>query len=287
MTRIAVLTSGGLDSAVLLADLAGANTVFPVYIEAGLAWEAREKRALQAYLAALGLANVQPLTVLEMPVRSFYGRHWSTTGVEVPGYDAPDSAVYLPGRNVLLIGITAVWCALNNVSGIAIGSLDDNPFPDATPAFFEDYGRLLSGALDHPLQVMAPYRNRHKSQIIAGFAYLPLELTLTCMAPVLNMGDTPIPPVLDMGGTPKPPLKGRPEAASTPNMGDTPIPPAAMNLGDSPKPPLKGGTGERAGGLNEVGAGVTLVHCGDCNKCRERREAFRDAGIEDRTRYAR
>jgi tRNA(Ile)-lysidine synthase TilS/MesJ len=42
MTRIAVLTSGGLDSAVLLADLAGANTVFPVYIEAGLAWEARE-----------------------------------------------------------------------------------------------------------------------------------------------------------------------------------------------------------------------------------------------------
>jgi 7-cyano-7-deazaguanine synthase in queuosine biosynthesis len=28
------------------------------------------------------------------------------------------------------------------------------------------------------------------------------------------------------------------------------------------------------------------MHCGDCNKCRERREAFRDAGVEDRTRYA-
>ncbi len=217
MARIAVLASGGLDSAVLLADLAQEHSVFPVYVEAGLAWESREKRALEAYLAALDLPNVQPLTVLEMPVRSFYGAHWSTTGEDVPGYEAPDSAVYLPGRNVLLIGVTAVWCALNDVSGIAIGSLDDNPVPDATPAFFEDYGRVLSGALDHRLQVMAPYRNRHKSQIIAAFAHLPLELTLTCMQP-----------------------------------------------------------GERDG---------RFIHCGDCNKCRERREAFAEAGAEDRTPY--
>jgi 7-cyano-7-deazaguanine synthase len=218
VAQIAVLASGGLDSAVLLADLAREHTVFPVYVEAGLAWEAREKRALAAYLAALDLPNLQPLTVLEMPVRSLYGRHWSTTGEDVPGYDAPDNAVYLPGRNVLLIGVTAVWCALNAVESIAIGSLDDNPFPDATPSFFADYGRLLSSALEHPVQVIAPYRNRHKSQIIAAFPRLPLELTLTCMQP-----------------------------------------------------------GEDSGGF---------VHCGDCNKCRERREAFRDAGVEDRTRYA-
>ena len=218
MARIAVLASGGLDSAVLLADLGREHTVFPVYVEAGLAWEAREKRALAAYLASLDMPNVQPLTVLEMPVRSFYGQHWSTTGEGVPGYEAPDSAVYLPGRNVLLIGVTAVWCAINDVDAIAIGSLDNNPFPDATPAFFEDYGRVLSAALDHPVQVMAPYRNRHKSQIIAGFAHLPLELTLTCMQP------------------------------------------------------------DEADGR--------FVHCGDCNKCRERREAFRDAAVQDRTRYA-
>jgi 7-cyano-7-deazaguanine synthase len=218
MARIAVLASGGLDSAVLLADLARENTVFPVYVEAGLHWEPREKRALESYLGALEMPNLQPLTVLEMPVRSFYGQHWSTTGQGVPGYEAPDAAVYLPGRNVLLIGVTAVWCALNDVEAIAIGSLDDNPFADATPAFFEDYGRVLSDALDHPLRVMAPYRNRHKSQIIAEFWQLPLELTLTCMQP-----------------------------------------------------------DEDAEGF---------VHCGDCNKCRERREAFRDAGAEDRTRYA-
>jgi 7-cyano-7-deazaguanine synthase len=217
--RLAVLSSGGLDSAILLADLARENTVFPVYVEAGLAWESNEKRALEIYLEALALPNLQPLTVLEMPVRRLYGEHWSTTGEDVPGYEAPDSAVYIPGRNVLLIAVTAVWCALHDVSAIAIGSLDDNPFPDATPAFFGDFARLLSGALSHELRVMAPYRRRRKSEIIAAFPHLPLHLTLTCMAP-------------------------------------------------------------RSSGEGD------LLHCGDCNKCRERREAFAQAGVPDKTEYA-
>jgi 7-cyano-7-deazaguanine synthase len=29
------------------------------------------------------------------------------------------------------------------------------------------------------------------------------------------------------------------------------------------------------------------LHCGECSKCRERRDAFNEAGIEDRTQYAR
>jgi 7-cyano-7-deazaguanine synthase len=28
------------------------------------------------------------------------------------------------------------------------------------------------------------------------------------------------------------------------------------------------------------------LHCGRCSKCRERRDAFVEAGISDRTRYA-
>lgn len=218
MDRVAVLASGGLDSAVLLADFGRESTVFPVYVEAGLSWETAEKQALEAFLAALDRPNVQPMTTLELPARNLYGEHWSTTGEGVPAYQAPDSAVYLPGRNVLLIGLTAVWCALNNVSAIAIASLDENPFPDATPRFFEEYGRLLSGALSHQLRVIAPYRGLHKADLVARFADLPLELTLTCMAPRID--------------------------------------------------------------------GQGVVHCGACNKCRERQEAFRSAGVADRTRYA-
>jgi hypothetical protein len=46
----------------------------------------------------------------------------------------------LPGRNVLLIGVTAVWCALHDIGMIAIGSLDANPF-------FEGYGAAGGEAL--------------------------------------------------------------------------------------------------------------------------------------------
>ena len=215
--RIAVLASGGLDSAVLLADLARQNTVLPVYVAAGLAWERHEQTALRAYLEAIACDNLQPLTVLDMPSRGLYGpQHWSVAG-RAPAYDEPDETVYIPGRNVLLIGVTAVWCALNDIGAIAIGSLDGNPFPDATPAFFDDYGRLLSGALDHPLEVIAPYRHLHKEQIVALIPGLPLHLTLTCMAPV------------ERDGVP--------------------------------------------------------LHCGACNKCRERREAFAAAGVADLTAY--
>lgn len=218
MERVAVLASGGLDSAVLLADFARENTVFPIYVEAGLAWEEQEKRALEAYVAAVASPNFQPLTTLEIPVRRLYGPHWSTTGEGVPNAQAPDKDVYLPGRNVLFIGLAAVWCAIHNASKVAIGSLDDNPFPDATPQFFADYGRLLSRSLSHAIELVAPYRHRHKSEIIAAFPDLPLELTLTCMAPI-------------------------PEATGP-------------------------------------------VHCGACNKCRERHDAFVQAGVADRTRYA-
>lgn len=181
MDRVAVLTSGGLDSAVLVADLAQNADVFPLYVEFGLAWEAAEQKALQTYLAALNGARVAPLTTLAVPADRVYGRHWSLTGEDVPDSEASIDADYLPGRNVLLLGVTAVWCALHDVHRIALGSLMQNPYSDATPEFFADYSRLLSGALSHGIEVVAPYRGMEKSDLIRAHPELPLHLTLTCI----------------------------------------------------------------------------------------------------------
>jgi 7-cyano-7-deazaguanine synthase len=122
-------------------------------------------------------------TVLPVQVEAMYGDHWSVTGKSVPGADEPDEAVYLPGRNILLISLAAVWCSTHDVSRIAVGSLGGNPFPDATPSFFENLAHVLGAGLNHSIQVEAPYRGLHKSDLITRFAQLPLALTLTCMAP--------------------------------------------------------------------------------------------------------
>ncbi|MFT3881014.1 MAG: hypothetical protein QM703_15300 [Gemmatales bacterium] len=97
----AVLTSGGLDSAILLAFVARQHpdaVVTPIYIRAGLAWEAVELEYLHLYHAALLMKfpNIQPLVVLDEPTGDLYGRHWSTTGEQVPDATTPDEAVYLP-----------------------------------------------------------------------------------------------------------------------------------------------------------------------------------------------
>ncbi len=214
MRKIAVLTSGGLDSCVLLADLARHAEVRPLYVRAGLVWEDEERRAIQRFIDELNSPNVRPLVELSAPMRSIYGDHWSMTGVDVPKPGDADDAVFMPGRNIVLIGLAAVWCSTRGVNAVAIGSLGGNPFPDATPEFFDAFGAALSRGLAHDIEVLAPYRGRSKVDLIRENRHLPIEFSLTCMTP------------------------------------------------------------------------VDALHCGRCQKCEERIDAFTDAGVQDRTEYA-
>jgi 7-cyano-7-deazaguanine synthase len=212
-----VLCSAGLDSAVLLAEEARAGTVTPVYVSAGLAWEAAERRALERLLASPSFAGrVHPPVVLELTMRDLYApTHWAIRGTP-PAFDTPDEDVYLVGRNVVLLAKTAVLCAQRRIGRIALGPLAGNPFPDATPAFFAAMARALSLGLAHPLAIVAPFAALHKDEVVKrGIALgVPLELTLSCMSPRDDR------------------------------------------------------------------------HCGQCSKCRERRDAFREAGAADPTVYA-
>ena len=183
MDRIAVLSSGGLDSCVLLAEEAKTAEVYPIYVRCGLAWEEMEREALGVFLRALNDPHVKAITTLSAPIETMYGGHWSVSGDAVPGAEESDSSVYLPGRNILLIALAAVWCSTHDVSKIAIGSLAGNPFPDATPKFFSDFASALSSGLNHNIEVKAAFRDLRKWELIKQFRHLPLGSTLTCMAP--------------------------------------------------------------------------------------------------------
>lgn len=188
---IAVLASGGLDSCALLAALAQETAVHPLFVEAGLAWEREEQKALQAFIDAVEMPSIQPVETLEVPVGSLYRNHWSVTGEGVPGADTPDEAVFLPGRNILLLSHASVWCSLRGVHQIAMGTLNDNPFSDASPQFFRRLGDVLSEGLDHPIEVVTPFRQYPKWEVIRDYGRLPLEFSLSCMAPVngIHCGD--------------------------------------------------------------------------------------------------
>jgi 7-cyano-7-deazaguanine synthase len=217
LTPTAVLLSAGLDSGVLAASEALRSRVHPIYVSTGLAWEAEELAALDRLLASAPFASrVEPLARLAFTVRDLYPpTHWALRG-EPPAFDTPDEDVYLTGRNVILLSKAAIHCAQHRITRIALGPLAGNPFPDATPQFFDAMARALSLGLAHTIEIATPFTSMHKSDVIRLGVELgvPLELTLSCMNP-------------------------------------------------------------RDG-----------FHCGQCSKCRERRDAFNEAGVADPTRYA-
>jgi len=184
--ELVVLASGGADSSILLVDEAAqGRVVWPVYIRFGLAWEDVEEAHLRRFLGAVSdQPLIRALTVFELPIADVYGPHWSVSGTDVPDEATPDEAVYLPGRNVLLLAKTAVWCALYGVGTIALGTLRGNPFADSSPAFFSAFAALAATALGHPLEVITPFAKMSKAEVLERGRDLPLEHTFSCVAPV-------------------------------------------------------------------------------------------------------
>jgi 7-cyano-7-deazaguanine synthase len=193
----AVLFSGGLDSAVLVAEEAARVDVQPVYVSVGLAWERAERAAAERFLEAARIARVRPAASLAVDMSDVYpATHWGRTG-RPPAYHTPDEDVYLLGRNIVLLGKAGVYCASAGIERLALGTLDHNPFPDATPAFRTAMAAALSLGLAHPLDIAAPYAAVRKAEVIRRGAALglPLELTLSCMNPVKVPGVPEIPEV--------------------------------------------------------------------------------------------
>ena len=196
MPRTAVLFSGGLDSAVLLArELEGHEAqrgTQPIHVRSGLAWEDAEGRAIERLLAVAPFAGrVAPVITLTVDMREVYPpTHWAVTGTP-PAYDTPDEDVYLEGRNIVLISKAAVLCARLKIERLALGPLAGNPFPDATPEFFGAISQAMSLGLGRPLSVVAPLASMHKENVIrlGQSMGVPLELTLSCMNP--QPGDVP------------------------------------------------------------------------------------------------
>jgi 7-cyano-7-deazaguanine synthase len=185
---VAVLASGGLDSAVLTAEFLGEGRVVqPIYIRFGLAWEHTEEAHLQRFLDTLPNPGLRSLVTLDLPVADTYGSHWSLSADDVPDADTPDEAVYLPGRNLLLLAKSSIWCALHGYPVIALGTLKGNPFADSSREFFGDVEALVQTALDHRLEIATPFSELDKAEVLERGRQLQLQHTFSCIDPTAGV----------------------------------------------------------------------------------------------------
>ncbi|MDX1660969.1 MAG: 7-cyano-7-deazaguanine synthase [Gemmatimonadota bacterium] len=184
--RPCVLLSGGLDSAVALAEAArDRGPVLPVYVRSGLVWEPAEMYWTDRFLQTLPESSVEPLVVLDLPAADLYGDHWSVTGLATPGADTPDEAVYLPGRNLLLLSKVGVFAARRECGSIVSGSLASNPFPDGRRAFFDTMGETIGLAmgLGEAMPIETPLEGLEKPDVVRRGAHWRLDLTFSCIDP--------------------------------------------------------------------------------------------------------
>ena len=178
MGGTAVLFSAGLDSAVLAAAEAQRGSVHAVYVSCGLAWESAELEAVDRLLATPPFRSVGPAARLTFTAQDLYPpSHWALTG-HPPSFDTPDEDVYLTGRNVMLLSKAGIYCASAGIARLVIGTLDHNPFPDATPAFRAAMASALTLGLAHPLTIEAPYAQMSKADVIRRGAALGVPLPI-------------------------------------------------------------------------------------------------------------
>jgi 7-cyano-7-deazaguanine synthase len=183
-SRVAVLTSGGLDSSVLLGDLARRGRhVYPVYVAAGLKWERAEIRVLRRFVASLAGARIAPIAILELPMTDVAPNHWTVTGKRVPGYRAALESNYIVGRNLSLLVKAAIFCAHNRIGEIAMAPLESNPFPDARPEFFRAVERAVDLGVGLKLRITTPFAGMTKAAVIRRGRGFRLELTMSCANP--------------------------------------------------------------------------------------------------------
>jgi 7-cyano-7-deazaguanine synthase len=127
--------------------------------------------------------SIADLVIFDLPLRDLYGAHWSLSGQNVPDNASRDDAVYLPGRNALLLLKPAIWCQMRGLRQLALGVLASNPFSDATAAFCDCFTALVRQATGGELQVLRPFATLQKREVMLLGANLPLELTFSCIAP--------------------------------------------------------------------------------------------------------
>lgn len=172
--RIVVLSSGGIDSSVMMQLLKKRNCrLFPLFINYGQLAASAEWKACKRICEYLHLEPDR------MDVSDF-GR-MIPSGLTNRDLDIELEA-FLPTRNLLLLTLGAAYGYVKSAYVIAIGLLSTSIFPDQTQEFIKDAQGTISKALGVDISILSPLisLNKFDTIMLARKYGLPLEYVYSC-----------------------------------------------------------------------------------------------------------
>jgi 7-cyano-7-deazaguanine synthase len=192
------LTSGGMDSAVVLAEAAALG--FGVY---ALSFDYGQRHALELEAArrvarAAGAVEHRVVTI----GLSELGGSALTADLEVPK-DRADADIgagvpttYVPARNTVFLAIALGWAEVLGATDLFLGvnAVDYSGYPDCRPAFLEAFQALANVATAAATErgarytVHAPLLHLSKADVVRRAEALGVDLALThtCYDPVAD-----------------------------------------------------------------------------------------------------
>ena len=219
--RAIVLTSGGLDSATVLAMAhRSGRQCYALSFDYGQ--RHRSELAAAARVAGAFEGTVHKTVALDL--RGIGGSALTDDAIEVP--TQPTSGIpvtYVPARNTVFLSIALGWAEVVDAQEIHLGvnAVDYSGYPDCRPEFIKAFGNLAAvatkaGVEGNPVKICTPIIDMTKAEIISAGVELGLDYSMT---------------------------------------------------------------------VSCYQATESGVACGVCDSCRLRAQGFRDAGIDDPTRY--
>ncbi len=155
--KIVVLTSGGIDSALMLYLFKKENyDIFPLHINYNQLAEEHEWNSCKAICKYFSLEpfNMDILGFGKLP-----------SGLTNKNLDIYRDA-FLPTRNLTFITLAAAYAYTKSTEMVAIGLLANPIFPDQTKTFIEKAETSIAEALGKPIRILAPLIELDKRDVL-------------------------------------------------------------------------------------------------------------------------
>ena len=182
--RAVILTSGGLDSATVLAMAhSQGRECFALSFDYG---QRHRAELIAADFVARSLPGVTHKTVC-LDLSTIGGSALTDSTIDVP--TSPTEGIpitYVPARNTVFLSIALGWAEVLSADEIYIGvnAVDYSGYPDCRPAFIEAFRQLTAvatkaGVEGQAIDICTPIINMTKAEIISLGTELGVDYSLT------------------------------------------------------------------------------------------------------------